>query len=52
MHLRLDELGVSWNEGFTVTDLLSGANYDWGEHNFVRLTPYEPAHIFAVRRKG
>jgi len=52
VHLRLDELGVNWNEGFTVSDLVSGANYDWGEHNFVRLTPYQPAHIFALRRKG
>jgi starch synthase (maltosyl-transferring) len=52
VHLRLDELGVGWNEAFTVSDLLSGVNYEWGEHNFVRLSPHQPAHIFAVRRRG
>ncbi|HJQ02201.1 MAG TPA: alpha-1,4-glucan--maltose-1-phosphate maltosyltransferase [Jatrophihabitans sp.] len=49
LHLRLDELGIGWTEGFTVTDLLSGANYEWGEHNFVRLSPDQVAHVFAVR---
>ncbi|UQX89907.1 alpha-1,4-glucan--maltose-1-phosphate maltosyltransferase [Jatrophihabitans telluris] len=48
VHLRLDWLGVDWFAGFTASDLLSGANYQWGEHNFVRLTPDQPAHIFAV----
>jgi starch synthase (maltosyl-transferring) len=52
VHLRLDELAVGWNEAFTVSDLLSGVNYEWGEHNFVRLSPHQPAHIFAVRRRG
>jgi starch synthase (maltosyl-transferring) len=52
VHLRLAELGVGWDEGFLVADLLSGANYEWGEHNFVRLTPDQPAHIFHVRRRG
>jgi starch synthase (maltosyl-transferring) len=52
VHLRLDELGVDWQSGFTVSDVLSGANYEWGEHNFVRLTPYQPAHIFTVRAKS
>jgi starch synthase (maltosyl-transferring) len=51
LHLRLDELGVDWFSEFTASDLLSGANYEWGEHNFVRLTPQQPAHIFAVRRR-
>ena len=31
-------------------DLLTGAEYSWGEYNYVRLDPhYQPAHIFAVR---
>ena len=51
VHLRLNELGIGWDETFPVADLLSGANYEWGEHNFVRLTPYEPSHIFHVRRR-
>jgi starch synthase (maltosyl-transferring) len=52
IHLRLDELGVDWMTTFTASDLLSGANYEWGEHNFVRLHPNEPAHIIAVHRHG
>ncbi|MGI8664936.1 MAG: maltotransferase domain-containing protein [Jatrophihabitans sp.] len=51
IHLRLDELAVSWTDGFTVSDLLSGANYEWGEHNFVRLSPDQVAHVLAVRRR-
>jgi starch synthase (maltosyl-transferring) len=50
VHLRLDELGIDWFTDFTASDLLSGANFEWSEHNFVRLTPDQPAHIIAVRR--
>ena len=42
-------MGIGWTDGFTVSDLLSGANYEWGEHNFVRLSPDQVAHVFAVR---
>ncbi len=48
VHLRLDELGVDWQRGFTATDLLSGTSYQWGEHNYVRLSPVQVAHVFAV----
>jgi len=48
VHLRLDELGVDWQRGFTASDLLSGTNYEWGEHNYVRLSPLQVAHVFAV----
>ena len=48
VHLRLDELGVDSQRGFTASDLLSGANYEWGEHNYVRLSPLQVAHVFAV----
>ena len=51
VHLRMPELGLGWDDGFVVTDLLSGANFQWGEHNFVRLTPYAPSHIFHVIRR-
>jgi starch synthase (maltosyl-transferring) len=51
VHLRLNELGLGWDESFLVADLLSGANYEWSEHNFVRLTPDQPAHIFHVRQR-
>jgi starch synthase (maltosyl-transferring) len=52
IHLKLDDLGVGWDESFMVSDLLSGENYLWGEHNFVRLSPDQPAHIFAVHRRS
>ena len=36
---------------FTVDDLITGEQYQWGEHNYVRLDPhYQPAHVLHVRR--
>jgi starch synthase (maltosyl-transferring) len=47
--LDLDALGLEWSGGCTVHDLLSGATYQWGEVNYVRLDPFtNPAHIFHV----
>src|SRR5207302_1471436 len=47
--LDLDALGITWNDGVTVRDLLTGAKYEWGERNYVRLDPHTtPAHIFLV----
>jgi starch synthase (maltosyl-transferring) len=44
----LDELGAD-PAGFAVRDLLSGATYQWAEHNYVRLDPLaQPAHLFVV----
>jgi len=48
IHLRLDELGLQPGDGFWASDLLSGANYEWGEHNYVKLTPDQVAHVFTV----
>jgi starch synthase (maltosyl-transferring) len=49
--LDLAALGVQWGTGFTVRDLLSGDEYRWGEHNYVRLDPLtNPAHVFHVIR--
>jgi starch synthase (maltosyl-transferring) len=32
-----------------VRDLLTGEEYQWGEHNYVRLDPLaRPAHVFEV----
>ncbi|MEO6885175.1 MAG: alpha-1,4-glucan--maltose-1-phosphate maltosyltransferase [Jatrophihabitantaceae bacterium] len=46
----LDALGLAWDSGYTVHDLLTGAEYRWGEHNYVRLDPHaQPAHIFIVQ---
>ncbi|MGI8760627.1 MAG: alpha-1,4-glucan--maltose-1-phosphate maltosyltransferase [Jatrophihabitantaceae bacterium] len=50
--LDLRALGIGWDEGFIAHDLLTGAEYPWGEHNYVRLDPHtQPAHIFQVRRR-
>jgi starch synthase (maltosyl-transferring) len=51
VHLDMPTLGLDWNDTFTVHDLLSGATYRWGAHNYVRLDPREqPAHVLHVRR--
>jgi starch synthase (maltosyl-transferring) len=44
----LHELGVTPGGRFEVEDLLTGARYDWGERNYVRLAPELPAHILRV----
>ena len=49
--LDMPALGMDWHERFTVTDQITGATYDWGQHNAVRIDPYvEPAHVFVVQR--
>jgi starch synthase (maltosyl-transferring) len=51
VHLNLPALGMDWNDGFTVDDLITGEQFQWTEHNFVRLDPHhEPAHVLHVRR--
>jgi len=53
VHLNMPALGLGWSDSFAVHDEISGASYVWGEHNYVRLDPYqEPAHVFTVRRTG
>ena len=48
--LDLEALGIHWDAGFSVRDLLSGEEYRWGEHNYVRLDPMTRcAHILHVR---
>ncbi len=47
--LNLPALGLDWNDHFIARDLLTGAEYDWGQHNFVRLDPHTvPAHVLTV----
>ncbi|MEW2384559.1 alpha-1,4-glucan--maltose-1-phosphate maltosyltransferase [Micromonospora sp. NPDC047707] len=49
--LDMPALGFDWHERFTVHDELTGASYDWGQRNAVRLDPYlHPAHVLTVRR--
>jgi starch synthase (maltosyl-transferring) len=51
--LDMPALGLDWHERFTVTDQLTGASYEWGQHNAVRIDPYvEPAHVLTVHRRG
>ncbi|WP_106849426.1 alpha-1,4-glucan--maltose-1-phosphate maltosyltransferase [Blastococcus sp. Marseille-P5729] len=51
VRLNMPALGLGWNDRFTVIDELTGAEYEWGEANFVELGPAgEPAHIFQVRQ--
>ena len=51
--LDLEALGLESHERLTVTDALTGATYDWGEHNYVRLDPFdEPAHLFSIHRSN
>jgi len=49
--LDLPALGFGWHDRFAVHDQMSGASYEWGQFNYVRLDPHvEPAHVFVVRR--
>jgi len=51
VHLWMPALGMDWHDSFTAHDLLSGEAYRWGEHNYIRLDPYQhPAHVLHVRR--
>ena len=46
--LNLPALGLPWDASFVVRDLLRDMTYRWTQHNFVRLSPLHPCHIFAV----
>jgi starch synthase (maltosyl-transferring) len=47
--LDLGQLGLDWTERFTARDQLTGAEYDWGQYNYVRLDPDgTPAHVLVV----
>jgi starch synthase (maltosyl-transferring) len=49
--LDMPALGLDWHTRFTVRDELTGAGYDWGQQNSVRLDPHDqPAHVFTVHR--
>jgi starch synthase (maltosyl-transferring) len=41
--------GAAPRSRFTVTDLISGQRWEWGEHNYVRLDAFaEPVHVLHV----
>jgi starch synthase (maltosyl-transferring) len=49
VYLDPSRFGVAAGDEFVVTDLITGATFTWGEHNFVRLDSFtEPVHIFSV----
>ncbi len=50
VHLDLPAIGRDWEDRFVVHDEVTGEDWTWGAHNYVRLDPfYEPAHILTVR---
>ncbi len=51
VHLNMPALGMDFADSFHVRDEISGQEWTWWEHAFVRLDPYhEPAHVLTVRR--
>ena len=51
VHVDLPALGRGWGDAVLMHDEVTGADYTWGAHNYVRLDPFvEPAHIFVVGR--
>jgi len=42
---------VYWHDSLAVHEEITGQDWHWGQHNYVRLDPYvEPAHVLTVRR--
>jgi starch synthase (maltosyl-transferring) len=51
VHLDMAALGLRDGDTFVAHDLVTGASWQWGGHNYVRLGPDgEPVHIIHVRR--
>jgi starch synthase (maltosyl-transferring) len=51
VHVDMTALGLEPGESYEVHDEIGGSTWTWGEHNYVRLDPFdEPAHVFVVRR--
>ncbi|MCM0621903.1 alpha-1,4-glucan--maltose-1-phosphate maltosyltransferase [Nocardioides bruguierae] len=49
VHLDVEALGLG-ESTFTVHDEITGAEWTWGQHNYVRLDPFtEPAHVLVVK---
>ena len=50
VHLDPTRFGYSVDEPYTVVDLITGATFEWGMTNFVRLDAFvEPVHILHVQ---
>lgn len=51
VHLDMAALGLDEHDTFAVHDEITGEEWNWSAHNYVRLDPFhEPAHILTVRR--
>lgn len=51
VHLDTAVFGIAPGESFDVVDLLTGAEWTWSDHNYVRLDAFtQPAHILWVKR--
>jgi starch synthase (maltosyl-transferring) len=51
VHLDMPALGLDWHDSFVADDEITGDEWSWSQHNYVRLDPgHEPAHIISVRR--
>jgi starch synthase (maltosyl-transferring) len=44
-------VGVAAGERYHVVDVLTGARYEWGQDNYVRLDPERPCHILRVEKR-
>ncbi|MDL5350417.1 alpha-1,4-glucan--maltose-1-phosphate maltosyltransferase [Microbacterium sp. zg-YB36] len=52
VHLDTRQWGVRPGDSFEVVDLITGAEWTWADHNFVRLDAFhEPAHILHVKKE-
>jgi len=50
VHLDPTRFGLEPDQRFIVVDLITGARFDWGRNNFVRLDAFtEPVHILHVQ---
>ncbi|GAA1136557.1 alpha-1,4-glucan--maltose-1-phosphate maltosyltransferase [Ornithinicoccus hortensis] len=51
VHLDMPALGLGWHDGFVAQDLLTGDQWQWSAHNYVRLGAEGlPVHIIHARR--
>ncbi|WEK59716.1 MAG: alpha-1,4-glucan--maltose-1-phosphate maltosyltransferase [Candidatus Microbacterium colombiense] len=53
VHLDTTVWGIEPGDPFEVEDLLTGAVWNWADHNYVRLDAFsEPVHILKVRKRS
>jgi len=48
LYLDFGALGLAGHDSVRLRDELTGATFTWGERNFVRLSPANPAHVLRV----